>query len=331
MSDVKSLNCPQGSQSTQNGLYCTAGTEIVHPQKYAGERAGSCGSGASSAKGVLGFVIDGGQMECIRDGLAAKGISLPKDYFYFDELSNIEGYTCYNTTNVATNIAIVESGMDVVEDCVGDKEKAEAFKKFVDLHTPPETHGMGDWFGLVAVFGLAAPALHMVLQHFYNKFLNGHRGPPTPPTQPGGSAPSARPAPSSSGEPMQFSGPEEGFSDMYNPIPAFEPLPQSMMPDSGFFPVTNPWPQSVMPEISPAPATSPSVSSSPSISIRPPTETEAAGIGVLLAGTVLGAILMYFCPTLMLQTSTSSGVMMSPGGAGFLQGGDSYGGLGPSA
>jgi hypothetical protein len=186
MSDVKSLTCPNGSESTQNGLYCKAGDVITSPAEYAGEHAATCGSNQSSAKGVPGFLIDGKQMKCIREGLAAKGISLPEEYFYFDAMSNIEGYTCYNTTNVATNIGIVEKGMDVVEECVGDKEKAEAFKKFVDLHTPPDVHGTSDWIKLGALFGVIAPLMGIVLQHFYHKWF-GPKGPPSDGDGDGGS------------------------------------------------------------------------------------------------------------------------------------------------
>jgi hypothetical protein len=206
MSDqIKSLTCPTGSVPAQNGLYCKAGEVITSPGEYSGEHVATCGSNSSSAKGVPGFAIDGKQMECIRDGLAAKGVSLPKEYFYFDELSNIEGYTCYNTANVATNVAIVNDGMDVVKDCVKDEAKAEAFKEFVDLHTPPSSHGMGDWAMLGLLFGVVAPASGLVLQHFYQKWFGPKGPPPAPPTQPGGFAPKASPAPESSSKPAQFS------------------------------------------------------------------------------------------------------------------------------
>ena len=207
MSDgIKSLTCPEGSKSTQNDLYCKAGDVITSPTEYADEHVGTCGSNQSSAKGVPGFTVDAGEMKCIRDGLAAKGISLPKEYFYFDELSNIEGYTCLNTSNAAVNVDIVANGGDVVKGCVKDKDKAEAFMKFVDLHTPPDTHGMKDWALLALLFGLVAPASGLVLQHFYQKWFGGPKGPPSaPPTQPGGSAPKVSPAPESSSKPAQFS------------------------------------------------------------------------------------------------------------------------------
>lgn len=346
MSDqIKSSTCPTGSEPTQSGLYCKAGDVITSPEEYAGELVITCGSDQSSARGVPGFTIDGGEMKCIREGFAKKGISLPKEYFYFDSLSNIEGYTCLNTVNTATSISIVENGMDVVKDCVKDEAKAEAFKKFAKLHTPPDSHGTGDWAALFALFCVGAPIMGIVFQHLYQKLFGPKGPPPAPPTQPGGSAPKASPAPEPSSKPAQFSVPAEPllFPDLgFTPAPGY-------LPENGYsdvhnpFPIMNPLPQSFVPNTSPAPATSPAMSSSPassssssssssrSIGIRPPTETEAMGIGTILGIGVIGAILMYFCPSLMFQTSGANGVMMTPGTGGFLQGGDSYGGMGPMA
>jgi hypothetical protein len=216
---IKSLTCPEGSTPTTNKLYCKAGDIITSPEEYAGEHVGTCGSTQSSAKGVTGFKVDAGEMACIREGFKNLwgedlGVSLPKEYFYYDSLSNIEGSTCMNTVQVTSNVAVVKDGIDVVKECLEESGngnvdvRVESFKKFVDLHTPPETHGMKDWLMLAGLFGLLCPLSGILTQHFYQKWFGGPKGPPpAPPATPGGSAPKVSPAPESSSKPAQFSVP----------------------------------------------------------------------------------------------------------------------------
>lgn len=343
MSDVKSIKCPQGSELTQNDFYCMVGDEIAYPEEYAGEHATTCGSNASAARGVPGFVIDGKQMKCIREGFAAKGIALPKEYFYFDSLSNIEGYACYNTANVVTNIQIVESGMDVVKDCVKDDAKAEAFRKFVDLHTPPESHGTGDWAALFGLFCIGAPVMGILFQHLYQKFF-GPKGPPSapPPTQPGGSTPET----SSNDNAVQFSVPEEGFGADYSPnmIPDADiNLAPDMEYDVGLDALEPTPAYDLVPENLPGAQPAPKVASEPSFLEKAGRKTveflevDAAAEEALLAnrnlamaiGVVGVAGLMIY--SLATAPATLGMMFVGPGAQQGLQNDAGYGGMGPMA
>jgi hypothetical protein len=336
---IKSSTCPDGSTPTQNDFYCKVGDVITYPEEYAGEHTATCGSEQSSARSIPLFKLDAGEMSCIRErfkNLMGEeiGIALPKEYFYFDSLSNIEGYVCLNTTNVVRNVVVVEEGKKVVKECLEESGngnvnlRAERFFDFVGWHTPPETHGWKDWVMLGGLFGVIAPASGIALQHLYQKWLNGPKGPP-PPTGPGGSGRSLISPPQYCGprdvvkfpDAEEFSVPENGFSDMYNPIPVFAPPPQSFVPDSELSPLFNPWPQSALPGVSPAPATSPAISSSPAINLRPPTERQAQAMALIAEGAAILLAIGTFLrnPASKLAISGPKCLVGSHDGGGYLE------------